>query len=68
MIRTYNMPSVFQNSWSPQVMPQYDMSLQNNFQNNNLASMQQGYPQQSYPQQQVYPQQGYQDQTMQGMQ
>lgn len=60
------MPSVFQSGWSPQVMPQTDMALMNNFQNPNLAQMQ-GY---GYQQQQVYPQQGYnnQEQTMQSMQ
>lgn len=58
------MPSVFQSGWSPQVMPQTDMALMNNFQNQNLAQMQ-GY---GY-QQQVYPQQGYNnEQTMQSMQ
>ena len=50
-LKIYTMPSVFQSGWSPQVMPQTNMSLQNSFQNDQLVSMQQGYPQQ-----QVYPQ------------
>ena len=43
MVKTYQMPNTFQQGWSPQQMPQYDMSLQNDFQNPNLNQMQQGY-------------------------
>lgn len=45
------MPPVFQTGWSPQVMPQYDMNVQNSFQNEQINSMQQGYP----GQQEVHP-------------
>ena len=51
------MPNVFQQNWSPQVMPQTDLALTNNFQNYNLNQMGGGYHQQ---------QQGYQPQQQQG--
>lgn len=46
------MPNLFQSNWQPQVMPQINMALQNNFNNFNLASL--GHPQQ-YPPQNSYP-------------
>jgi hypothetical protein len=36
---TYNMPQVFQNNWSPQVMPMTNLELPNNFANFNLNAM-----------------------------
>lgn len=36
---SYAMPSIFQNNWSPQVMPMTNMQLPNNFNNFNLNNM-----------------------------
>lgn len=48
------MPNLFQNNWQPQIMPQTNMALQNNFNNFNLASLGQS---QQYPPQNTYPSQ-----------
>ncbi len=68
------MPNVFQNNWTPKMMPMTNLALTNDFNNFQLNQMQMpqqgGYPQQQqggYPQQQGgYPQQqgGYNNQQM----
>jgi hypothetical protein len=47
----YVVPSLFSNNWQPQVMPNTNMALENNFNNFNLASLgaQQQYPPSNYP-------------------
>ena len=37
------MPSVFQNNWAPQIMPQTSLALTNTFANPNLNAMGGGY-------------------------
>ena len=45
MIPTYNMDPIFQQqSWQPQIMPQTNMVLPNNWGNPNIAGMGGGYP------------------------
>ena len=56
------MPIIFQNNWAPQMMPDTNMAVVNNFNNFQLSQMQQQpqyppQPQQGYPPQQVHPQQ-----------
>lgn len=59
IIRTYQMPNVFQNNWSPKMMPITNMALTNDFNNFQLNQMQQqNYPPQNQgypPQNQSYP-------------
>jgi hypothetical protein len=67
------MPMVFQNNWTPKMMPQTNMALTNDFNNfqlnqmaQNVAPQNQGYPpqqNQGYPPQQN---QGYPPQQVQG--
>lgn len=55
------MPNIFQSNWTPQMMPDTNMAVVNNFNNFQLSQMQQQpqyppQPQQGYPQQ-IHPQQ-----------
>lgn len=56
-MRAYTMPNVFQNSWSPKVMPNTNLALTNDFNNYQLGQMQMQQSPTGYPNQgnQGYP-------------
>lgn len=65
-MRVYQVPSLFTNNWTPQMMPATNLALQNNFSNFNLSNLGNGgqqYPPSNY--QPPQPQQNFGQQPQQ---